>query len=291
VARTRTINGSIAQLEARINALLAAEEPALIRWFTRTRKDMANAISDQELADAIVSGIIPREWASLFHDRYATFVLEKLVPKWEAAAAVGTEAVQAGVARLGVVHDWDLLNSRVGDFILNRSSKLPVDLNSTQTEALRHILRHHTLTDPLAPKSLAEMIKSVVGLTDRQAQALTKFRTSLAGEDLSPSRLEALVQRRASQMHNQRAQRVARTELAIAHNEGTRAAVEDVASAGGFDGEVSRVWRAQEDERMCPICGQLDGQTVPLNQPYSNGEMSPPGHPMCRCVEQFRVAQ
>ncbi len=38
------------------------------------------------------------------------------------------------------------------------------------------------------------------------------------------------------------------------------------------------VWRTQEDERTCPICGQLDGEVLMAGEGYV-----PPLHDHCRC--------
>jgi len=42
-------------------------------------------------------------------------------------------------------------------------------------------------------------------------------------------------------------------------------------------------WRTAADERVCPICGPLHEEQVPIDEPFSNGEMVPPAHPRCRC--------
>ena len=42
-------------------------------------------------------------------------------------------------------------------------------------------------------------------------------------------------------------------------------------------------WRAVGDERSCDLCMSHDMETVPINEPFSNGEMTATGHPQCRC--------
>jgi hypothetical protein len=46
-----------------------------------------------------------------------------------------------------------------------------------------------------------------------------------------------------------------------------------------------RSWVAMGDERMCEICSELEAenQEVPIDQPFTNGEMVAQGHPGCRC--------
>lgn len=71
-----------------------------------------------------------------------------------------------------------------------------------------------------------------------------------------------------------RAERIAITET-------TRVIAEGNQQAWQSTGLVEDVqWMTANDEKVCPICGELDGQTFPLN------DISPPAHPQCRCWVQ-----
>jgi len=50
-------------------------------------------------------------------------------------------------------------------------------------------------------------------------------------------------------------------------------------------GIKTRSWLAMGDERTCDICSALESenQRVPINRPFSNGEMTAQAHPSCRC--------
>ncbi|MCL6580136.1 MAG: hypothetical protein K6U08_00740 [Firmicutes bacterium] len=39
-----------------------------------------------------------------------------------------------------------------------------------------------------------------------------------------------------------------------------------------------------DDERVCPVCGPLDGKTVRLDEEFAPGIFAPPAHPNCRCT-------
>lgn len=72
-----------------------------------------------------------------------------------------------------------------------------------------------------------------------------------------------------------RAEMIARTEILRASNEGALLIYEanqDVLK--GFQ------WRATLDERVCPICGQLDGEQWTFKDEYP----VPPSHARCRCA-------
>lgn len=50
-------------------------------------------------------------------------------------------------------------------------------------------------------------------------------------------------------------------------------------------GVETRSWLAIGDERMCEECAALEAenQEVPIDKPFSNGEMTAHAHNMCRC--------
>ncbi len=54
-------------------------------------------------------------------------------------------------------------------------------------------------------------------------------------------------------------------------------------------GVETRSWLALGDERVCQVCLELEGenQDVPVNEPYSNGEMIAQGHIGCRCRTKY----
>jgi SPP1 gp7 family putative phage head morphogenesis protein len=73
-----------------------------------------------------------------------------------------------------------------------------------------------------------------------------------------------------------RAEMVVTTEITRAYAEGNRAAWRE-----------SRViremrWRTSADERVCEICGPLEGQTTGIDGEFE-GRTFPPAHPRCRC--------
>jgi len=73
-----------------------------------------------------------------------------------------------------------------------------------------------------------------------------------------------------------RASIIARTEVVKAYNQGKILAVEE----SGFDSV--KTWRDGQ-EGACPVCSELDGVTVKLNEKFPHELDSPPAHPSCRC--------
>lgn len=78
-----------------------------------------------------------------------------------------------------------------------------------------------------------------------------------------------------------RAFMIATTEITRAYGEGNLEAWE-------LSGVVQQVqWMTANDEIVCPICGELDGQTADLGEEafegYEGNVSNPPAHVNCRC--------
>ncbi len=50
-----------------------------------------------------------------------------------------------------------------------------------------------------------------------------------------------------------------------------------------------KTWSTSADERVCPVCGPLDGRTVRLDEEFAPGIFAPPAHPNCRCTTLART--
>ncbi|MBO8173497.1 MAG: minor capsid protein [Bacillaceae bacterium] len=71
---------------------------------------------------------------------------------------------------------------------------------------------------------------------------------------------------------------IARTEVMRASNFGRYGAYKK-------SGVVEyKQWLTAFDDRTCPECESMNGEVVPLNKPFSSGDMTPPLHPNCRCT-------
>lgn len=71
-----------------------------------------------------------------------------------------------------------------------------------------------------------------------------------------------------------RTQMIARTEILRTSNLGSLAVYEQ-----NKDVLKGWTWLATNDDRTCPICGELDGKTFE----FGKGRNPPPAHPSCRC--------
>lgn len=257
---------------ARLRALLARLVPELA---TATRSywlAMARDLTAAELREMARSGVAPSSAARLL----SAWVTRALVPEWQRAAAAAAEGVVEGVREL-------ITAEAVGRWIDQRGGWLIREMEAAQHQAVRAIVRYQAAAGA-DQRTVSVMLRSCLGLDERQATALGSLRDSLIADGLDPDRVRDRLLRAAEMHQRVRSERIARTELAAAHNGVIDDAMTAARADGAFEGRVVRVWSAQPDERTCPTCGPLDGVETAPGQPWPGGHDLPPAHPSCRCV-------
>ena len=147
------------------------------------------------------------------------------------------------------------------------------------------------------PQEAADALQAVIGLTPRQAQAVSNFRSLLENGDssalsralrdkrfdstvaraisgetsLTEDQIDAMVTRYAERSLASRALTIARNESINAATGGIRDAyVQAVQTGRLMASEVSRKWQIVFDERTCAICA-----SIPLMNPNGVGVLQP----------------
>ncbi len=82
-----------------------------------------------------------------------------------------------------------------------------------------------------------------------------------------------------------RALRIATTEITRAYAQGNQLAGEALKEQYP-DVLVVKHWFTNNDDRVCEICGPLDGQEVEIDETFADGIDNPPAHVGCRCWTQ-----
>jgi hypothetical protein len=132
-----------------------------------------------------------------------------------------------------------------------------------------------------------------VGLDARYADAVERFRAQQIAAGVPKGRVEAASKKYARRLRAQRAQTIARYEVAKVLADAQRV----LWGQQQIDGEVSRyavrVMRLHKDERLCKVCRPLNGKRASLAADggydvQGIGHMvGPPFHPQCRCYEEL----
>ncbi len=157
-------------------------------------------------------------------------------------------------------------------------------------QAIRNHLRRG-LEQGLNPKDTARHLRAVIGLTPQQEAAVAARRTRLAAQGRDPAQVERMVTRYADRQRRVRAEAIARTETIAALEGGKQLQRERLVREGTLDpGQWVQEWQTAADERVCPVCGPLDGETAPIGGTFPGGYAGPPAHPRCRCASLLRLA-
>ena len=144
------------------------------------------------------------------------------------------------------------------------------------------------------PRQAAREIRRLVGLTERQADTVSKYRAALenpkaGAPKLSQKRVDQMVDRMATRLVKERAETIARTEMITAMAEGQQAAWGGLVADGLLDANVyEQEWLAViPSGRTCPRCLKMDGRRAPIGgefqEPGRGAVKGPTLHPKCRC--------
>ncbi|HHV79080.1 MAG TPA: minor capsid protein [Firmicutes bacterium] len=141
--------------------------------------------------------------------------------------------------------------------------------------------QHRVSFDPSEPAALEwinehafELVEQVTDTTVEQLRA-TLEEGWKAGEGVEG--LAERIRQVFDQATRYRSFVIARTETTAAANMAQIAVMERA-------GVQYKQWLTGRDERVCPLCGSLDGKVVRIDEEFAPGIFSPPAHPNCRCT-------
>lgn len=174
---------------------------------------------------------------------------------------------------------FDATNPEAVAWAQREAASLVVDVTTEARAAIRAVVTQG-FEAGVSPSETARLIRSSIGLTERDAGAVMKRHTSLLADGMDGAKAAKKAEAYANKLLNSRAQTIARTETMKASNEGQEQLWAQARSKGLLDSNARKVWIAFDP---CPICAPLDGETVGIDEDFSIGT-DPPAHPNCRCT-------
>lgn len=271
---------------------LNESEPRVVRFLLSLWQGQEDALTYKELREAYLRGEITAEIYERWTHDYARFVRDHLAKEWENTAKTAASDVAARYPQF--LYEPSI--EAAAEYIQQHSAELVTNVTEGQKQAINAAIAHFTGYTAVTPDEAAYILRPMVGLTKPQTLANARYY-----EHVRQSYLEAhprcrpetarkkaadAAARYAGRQHRYRAQNIARTELAFAYNAGAYGATKD-AKERGYIGECVKVWVTADDERTCPVCGELDGRKIAMDAPFSNGKLLPPAHPSCRCAVAY----
>ncbi len=277
-----------------LRSFLDKNEPGIVQLLVHTWKAQGKAITYKELREAILAGDISLEYLEEWQRDYALFVVEYLQPVWEKAIIAAAKAIEAKFPEW----NFDPMARGVSEWVKDRAAIFVTNTSQTQISGLSAVVRRAAELEDLSVDELSRAIRPMVGLTQQQSVANLKYYNNLIANGMSKSRALDLSTRYAARQHRYRGYNIARTELAFAYNQGSYEGTRQAQEAG-YLGDVVKVWCTADDERVCEICGPLDGKAIAMDEDfdfqtklarrgYSTIRRVPPAHPSCRCGVMYK---
>lgn len=276
-----------------LRSFLDANEPGLVRILMNTWRAQGNAITYKELREAILAGDIDADILDDWMQDYNRFVVKYLQPAWEKAIIVAAGVIQQ---KYPLWH-FDPMGEGVQEWTASHSAEFVTNVTTTQIEGLRAVVRRAAVLEDMTVDGLARVIRPMVGLTMQQSTANMNYYETLIKGGMSEKKAQDQATRYAARQHRYRGYNIARTELAFAYNQGSYEGTKQ-AQAAGYMGDTVKVWCTADDERVCGICGGLEGKEIAMDDDFDfktklegrNATIRrvPPAHPSCRCAVMYK---
>lgn len=307
---------------ARLQLALASADRRWRRAFMATVKGISNTWTLDYLSNLIERGQFEEalQTARLNASNLANANSQTYILAGQANALTAT-------AELGLHLGFDAVNQRAVNQMQAASLRLIVGFTDDQRDALRVALTTG-VREGLNPREVARTARSMIGLTGRQAEAVSNYRSLLTlnssealarelrdrrfdttvrsaintGNVLAKDQIDRMVDRYAARYVAYRAETIARTEALRSVHEGAYEMLQQVVDAGKADDEdLIRSWVTAHDDRVRDSHAEMDGQEVSgLDEPFISGlgnELMYPGDPdapaedviQCRCVVTTRI--
>lgn len=135
------------------------------------------------------------------------------------------------------------------------------------------------------PEEFAEALVGKIGLTNRQAVSLEKYKDDLKFEgDYTAKEIRALAAQRSHELLTRRATLIASNEIQRAMSASQVRAWGSLVDDGSVDDRWEKEWQVTSGERACEICVPLDEKRVGMDEEFAEGiEMPPDPHIGCEC--------
>lgn len=172
---------------------------------------------------------------------------------------------------------FDVANPEAIAWAERNAARLVTNVTVEAQDAIRRVVVEG-FANGVSPSETARLIRASIGLTERDAGAVMKRQLELLSQGVANATERA--EKYAAKLTRARAQTIARTETMRAANEGQAQLWAQAKDAGLLTGGEKKVWITSDP---CPICAELEGETVGLNEDFSIGS-DPPAHPNCRCT-------
>lgn len=271
---------------ANINLVANNMQRAAVFSFSKGISTFKRRIPTDQLARAYATGN--------FDEIMRLFPFDKLNDDMSGMRAVNEQSlIRASQASISVLPAparklrFDPKNPRIAEFIDKNVGNLVVAITDNTRKVVQQTVTN-SFNNALTPKRAAIQIKSSIGLTPKQGQALEKFSAGLEAAGIKGPRLNKQVEAYSQRIRRTRAITIARTEIQRAVNAGQLEVWRQAGEKGLIDiGTARKQWVSTVDDVTSDICVDLDGEIVLVDAQFFVAETGesidgPPAHINCR---------
>lgn len=279
--------------EALANAIYQATdklEDEFAKVFIGEVRKLSRSKALQELLDEVEAGQLVGTGVTsrLNILSVPTAKLDELIRK-----AMGS-AIRITNEKTGLKLSFDYRNPNV----IQAARTMSIDLSTTLTKTARQILEK-TVGDAIegivTRRQAIKIIESRIGLIPAHAEAVERYYERLIADGRKRIDAQRLADKYADRLLRYRATTIARTEIARATGIGQGEFWKQALLDGALPPKTKRVWITAADERVCEICGPMDGLQIEIGQPWMtrNGLVDYPSaaHPNCRCTQGIALTK
>lgn len=194
----------------------------------------------------------------------------------------------------GLAITFGVPNALVLAYVQDRTGTLIHGVKSQTVQGIRAAIVQN-MQAGRSWRSLVPEIQTIIGVTERQADALWARRLLLQLHGASDQTIERLLAQKARQYKRLRARTIARHETMDAANAGQYMQWQQLVAHGALAPlEYRRFWVVTPDDRTCRLCRpipQLNREGVGLLDLFDTPQGAvgrPPAHVACRCAQTLR---
>jgi len=239
---------------------------------------------------ALKTGTVPPEWEGPWNRMTREFVRDDITSGWIKSISTAGDRIAKKVNRLQRKQfDFDSTMTAIKAWLDNEGGKLIVNLTAAQMSSVHALLQAQIALGVTSPYILAQRIKPMVGLTEREAAAVAKFIASLTEEGAAANAINKQATKYAKYLHKNRAARIAQTEISNAYNFGQMNSMRQAVEAGELPGAPEKDWLAG-GPNPCEICEENEAAgPIALDAVFPSGDEHPTAHPSCACAVSYSV--
>lgn len=261
---------------------------SIIKPFNSLVKDMQGFANVENSKRIIQLGGLPNEMRDGWSKQIKEFVNKNIKESHIEAIQAASERMTRRIERTRK-QGLESPSKAAKHWIDEETAKLIANLTAAQLANVHAIIHHQIIWGVTSPYQLARILRPTVGLTEREAVAVSRFYSSLLEQGVGQEAATAQLNRYANYLHRVRTDRIARTELSNAYNFGQWDSVRLARDSGLIDGVVEKSWIAG-GSNPCDICLDNEGDgPIPIDQQFSSGDDTPTAHPSCACSVGYQV--